>query len=258
MLNENKNILEIYDSVSEDVKYVSNSIIRLRVLATLFEKPQNMKSLTEVTKLSYSSISSTLHGLELKNLVYRESNKYYLSNSLKILMKTILEVKDVVNALEKFFNIIHDHIVDMIPNQSIVELYLMKDANLLESDGLDAYKIYNFIEEILIGAKNVMCIFPFFHIDFNQILNDSYKKGNNVEIIVSREVFEIYEEKSEVKYLSSFDAKNNFLLIVSEKIMILGLFRKDGQFDQNRLLVSKSEDSIKWGKNLFKYSKKKR
>ena len=83
MLNENKNILEIYDSVSEDVKYVSNSIIRLRVLATLFEKPQNMKSLTEVTKLSYSSISSTLHGLELKNLVYRESNKYYLSNSLK-------------------------------------------------------------------------------------------------------------------------------------------------------------------------------
>ena len=34
--------------------------------------------------------------------------------------------------------------------------------------------------------------------------------------------------------------------------MILGLFKDDGYFDQNRLLTSKNDDSIKWANNLYK------
>ena len=96
-MNENKNYLKNYDFVSEDIKFAANSIIRLRILSALFEKPQNMKDLADLTRLSYSSISSTLHGLELKEFVYRESNRYYLSNSLKVIIRHVLELKDVVN-----------------------------------------------------------------------------------------------------------------------------------------------------------------
>ena len=52
-MNENINYLKNYDSVSDDVKFAANSIIRLRILAALFEKSQNMKELTNLTKLSY-------------------------------------------------------------------------------------------------------------------------------------------------------------------------------------------------------------
>ena len=124
-MNENKNYLKNYDFVSEDVKFAANSIIRLRILAALFEKPQNMKNLADLTRLSYSSISSTIHGLELKDFVYRESNKYYLSNSLRVIMKHILELKDVVNLLSRFFNIIEGHVVHMIPKKSVGELHML-------------------------------------------------------------------------------------------------------------------------------------
>ncbi|WP_303738862.1 winged helix-turn-helix domain-containing protein [Methanobrevibacter thaueri] len=255
-MNENKNYLENYDFVSEDVKFAANSIIRLGILEVLFEKPQTMKDLADLTKLSYSSISSTIHGLELNEFVYRESNKYYLSNSLRVIMKHVLELKEVVNLLNRFFNIIEGHVVRMIPNESIVELWMISKSNLLESGGIDAYKIYNFIEGALIDANKVRCILPFYHLDFNRQLNCLIKNGKYVEIIASHEIFEIYEERSQSKYLSSFKGKNNFLLIVTDKMMIFGLFKENGHFDQNRLLTSRNRESIKWANNLFKNFKK--
>ncbi|MBQ8018487.1 MAG: DUF1724 domain-containing protein [Methanobrevibacter sp.] len=256
-MNENKNYLKNYDNVSEDVKYAANSIIRLKILASLFEKPQNMKELADNTKLNYSSISTTLNGLELKDFVYRESNKYFLSNSLKVQMQNVLELKEVVNLLNKFFNIIDGHVVDMVPNKSVAELYLLGKANLLESKGIDAYKINNFIENALNDAERVRCILPFYHISFNEKLNDLVNDDKHVEILVSQEIFNIFERNSEAKYLSSFKGKNNFLLIVTDKMMILGLFKEDGHFDQNRLLTSKNRDALKWSNNLYKTFKKK-
>lgn len=254
---ESKNYVKNYDSISEDVKFAANSIIRLKILAALFEKPQNMKDLAKFTRLSYSSISSTLHGLELKDFVYRESNKYYLSNSLKVQMNNVLELKEVVNLLNRFFNIIDGHIIDMVPNQSVAELYLLGKAKLLESKGIDAYKINNYIENALDDANRARCILPFFQKDFNEKLNTLVRNGKYVEIIVSHEIYEIYEEKSDVRYMSSFKEKNNFLLIFTDKIMILGLFKENGQFDQNRLVTSKNRDAIIWANNLFRNFKRK-
>ncbi len=257
IVNENKNYLKNYDFVSEDVKFAANSIIRLRILAALFEKPQNMKDLSDLTKLSYSSISSTIHGLELKDFVYRESNKYYLSNSLRVIMGHVLELKEVVNLLNRFFNIIEGHVVRMIPKKSVAEMSMISNSKLLESGGIDAYKIFNYIGDALIDADKVRCILPFYQLDLNKQLNYLVRKERYVEIIASHEVFEIYEEKSESKYLSSFKGKNNFLLIVTDRMMILGLFKENGHFDQNRLLTSKNGDAIKWANNLFKNFKKK-
>ena len=86
--------IENIDSIFEDVKFASNSFVRLKILATLFEKPQNMKELTENTNLSYSSVSSNMHEMELKHFVYRDHNKYFLINILhkqtRVLRKTVL------------------------------------------------------------------------------------------------------------------------------------------------------------------------
>ena len=251
-MNESLNYLESYESISEDVKYVSNSLIRLKLLAALYDKPQNMKELTDRTKLNYSSVSSILHGLELRDFVYRKSNRYHLTSCLKIQMENILKFKDVVNVVNDFFNIFNAHIVDMIPNQSIVELYLLHDAVLIESGGVDAYKIYNFIGNALDDADCVKCIMPFYHDDFNVQFNNLVENDKFVEAMVSGNLFEYYEEKSNIRYLSSFEGENNFLLISTDKMMIFGLFRDDGFFDQNRLITSKDQNSIKWADNLFK------
>jgi len=249
-MNKNKNYLNNYENVFEEVKYTTNSIIRLKILAALYQKPQNMKELTKTTKLKYSSISNILHGLELNNLIYHESNKYHLTNALKIQIQTVLEIKEVINLLNDFFNILDGHIVDIIPEQSVAELYLLGKANLLESNDVDAYKIYNYIENTIKEAEKIQCILPFYHVNFNKKFNTLVKKRKHVEIIVSEEIHDIYEKE--------FKGKNNFLLIVTDKTMILGLFKENGFFDQNRILTSKNKDSLKWANNLFKNFKNKK
>ena len=256
-MSENVKCLKNYGLISDDVKYVGKSVLRLKIIEALYEKPQDMKELTDNTKLSYSSISSNIHGLELKDMVYRKSNKYYLTNSLKLQMAHVLELKDIVNLLDKFDAIIDGHVVDMIPVQSINELFLLENADLLESEGVDAYKTYNFIETALDNIDDVQCVLPFYYENFNKKLNGLVEHEMVVEALVSEDVFPIYDEKSKIRYLSSFDCKNSFLLLAGNDFMILGLFKDDESFDQNRLLTSHSSDSVKWAKNLFGNFKKK-
>ena len=255
-MRRNEKNLKKYETISDDVKYVGKSVLRLKILEALNEQPQDMKELAASTRLSYSSISSNLHGLELNDMVYRKSNKYYLSNILDAQMIHIIEFRDIVNLLDKFDSIIDGHIVQMIPEQSINELYLLENADLLESDGVDAYRTYNFIESSLSGVEEVQCILPFYYEAFNRKLNGLVRNGGVVEALISDDVFDIYDEKSDILYFFTFKRKNTFLLLVSDEFMILGFFRDDGNFDQNRLLTSSSSDSIRWAKNLFRNFKK--
>ena len=255
-VEDSKSYLENYDSISEDVKYLNNSLIRLKILSSLYDEPLNMKDLNNATGLSYSSISSNMHNLELRGHVYRHHNKYFLSNSSRLHIEEIMELGNIICLLNEFFNILDKHLVNMIPNESVAELYLLGKANLMESDGIDIYKMYNFIENTLTSANEVKCILPFYYENFNVKLNDLVLNKKKVEIIVPKVVFEIFKEKSKVKKVSTFKGEHNFLLILTDEMMILGFFKEDGYFDQNRLLTSKNEDSIRWANNLFRNFKK--
>lgn len=252
----NEEYIQDLESIFENVKFTANSFVRLKILATLFVKPQNMKDITDETSLSYSSISSNMHELELRNFVYRENNKYYLTNSAKVRIKNILELNRIICLTNEFFNILDGHIVDMIPNESVVELYLLGQANLMESSGVDAYKTYNYIERCLNQAESVKCILPFCYDSFINILKKLISDDKEVEILISDLIVDIFEEKYELKDLNSFNESNSFLLIVTDKVMILGLFMENGYFDQNRLLTSRNPTSVAWANDLFENFKK--
>lgn len=255
-VEENKNYLKNYDSVSEEIKYLTKSLVRLKIISCLFLKPQNMKDLNDLTGLSYSSISTNMHDMELKGLVYRKSNKYFLSNSLKLKVKNILEFNEVVTLLNEFFNMLDKHLVDMIPNESVMELYLLGKANLLESDDVDVYRIYNYIESSLMRANEVKCILPFYYENFNKKLNALVEIDRDVEVMIPYSLLRTFEEKSKIVNLSTFKREDNFLLILTDDVMILGMFKDNGFFDQNRILTSKNPDSLKWAENLFENFKK--
>ena len=250
-VEENENYLKNYDSISEEIKYMTNSLVRLKILATLYDHPSNMKDLNQNTGLIYSSISSNMHKLELEEHVFRESNKYHLSNSTRLKIEQILELGYLITLLNEFFNILDKHLVTMIPNQSIAELYLLGKANLMESDAVDVYRMYNFMETALNSAEEVKCILPFYYENFNDILNGLVENNKKVEVMIPENIFNIFQKKSKVNDVSSFDGENVFLLIVTDQLMILGLFKDDGFFDQNRLLTSKNSDSIRWANNLY-------
>ena len=248
---KNNSYLKEYESVSDEIKYISNSLVRLKILETLYECPLNMKEINNTTGLSYSSISSNIHGLETEGHVYREINNYYLSNCAKLQMKNILEFNMVIKLLNKFFTILDNHIVDIIPSKSITEIFLLENAKILESNEINAYKTYDFIEECLTQANEVKCVLPFFYKNFNNKLIELIENKSNIELLVPSNVYELFNKNLEISNINYFSENNMFLLISTNDVMVLGLFKEDGYFDQNRLLTSKNEKSIKWADNLF-------
>ena len=171
-MNKNKNHIKSYNSVSEDIKFVSNSIIRLKILMTLIDEPKTMKGICDITGLTYSSISNALNALELKELVYRKFSQYHLSNILKLHLDDFVELKITINLLDDIYSFIEGHIIDSIPKKSINEFHLLECSILLESCDMDAFKLYKFIEEALGGANFARCILPVYHNKFNKKLND--------------------------------------------------------------------------------------
>lgn len=255
-MTRNKEHLEHYNTIFKDIKFVSNSVIRLRILKELYEKPSNMKELTCATDLSYSYVSSILSGLESRNMVCRKSNRFYLETSLKLQIENMMDFAILINLLEEIFNIVEGHVVDMLPNESIMEMHLLHDCVLMESDGINADMIDNLIEINLNEADRARCILPVYSDRLNDTLNDLAERGSYVELEVSKNLSEAYEENSNVKYLSTFNGKNAFLLIITDKAMLLGFFREEGIFDKNRILISTGDDSLKWANNAFGYFKK--
>ena len=273
-MNENQECMENYETISEEIKYITNSLVRLKILATLYEQPLNMKDINRTTGLSYSSISSNMFGLELGGFIYRSGNLYHISNTTELYVSNILELKDTINLFNKFFNILDAHIVDMIPEKSVAQLYLLGRAILVESNEKDVYRTYNIIQHALNEASSLKCVLPFFYGDFNKYINDLIDEGSHgpkaehSKATVSCESLMLDAEsqsdtipaiivENDNVDLTAFNIENAFLLVVTDKVMILGLFKEDGNFDQNRIITSKKEECIKWGENLFENFKNK-
>lgn len=241
-----------FDTIFEDVKFTTNSFVRLKVLAVLFEKPRNMKEMTDTTQFSYSAVSSTIHDLENKNWVYRDHNKYFLTNSTKIRIGNILELDSMFSLIDEFFNILHGHIVDMIPVDSILDFKMLQTAVMMESSGVDAYRTYQYIQNCLKDAECVRCVMPIFYEPYFEVLSELISDEKDVEIYVPENLLNSFEIKSGIECLNPFDELDSFLLIITDKEMVLGFFMDNGYFDQTRILTSKNEDSLIWAMNLYK------
>lgn len=255
---KNKNHTESFKNVFDELKYVSNSYVRLTILLSLNNKAKDLKELKNDTKIPYSSLSNNVHNLEMKGMVYFDVDKYHLLNSTKLLIKELIELNNVIKVLDNLFHIIEGHDLECIPMCSKLELYLLEESKLLESNIVDVYKFFNYIDEALQNAKYVHCIIPVYHQKFKDRFNEIADNHRFIEIFASEDVYKKYRKNSKVKFITPFSEKRNFLLIITDKLMVMGFFRNDGAFDQTRLVSSSSKESLEWAYNLFRFFKKKK
>lgn len=249
----NKMYLKNYDKISEEMKYVANSLLRLRLLFSLYECPMTMKEINSKTRLSYSAISSHIHALEAIEYVTRKESVYYLSNTTKILLRNLLEFNNSLNVLRKFYNILENHKVRGIPDELISKIYMIEDSQLLESSGMNAYKINSVIIDTINKSDSLRIILPISFQELTESINTLIENNTKIELKVSNKIFDDFTRGMN---LESISVKNvigdfNFLLIIADETMILGLYKKDGNYDQNRILISKSHNSLKWANALY-------
>ena len=256
------NTLENYEPISKDIKFLPKSLIRLTILKKLYESPMNMKEINQETNINYSAISNTLHMLELAGHVYRKKNNYQLSNSMRIYVSNILKLAELTILLDEISEITQNHIVNSLPLESIYELNNLNGIDLIESDGLNVYKTYELIEKAIMKSEHVNAILPFSYCDINDSFNEVLKKDKKIRLISPLEIKDILfkhlnisDDNLEINFFD-FKETDYLLLISTDKKMMLGFFKDDGAYDQNRLLTSTDDKCISWANELFENFKK--
>lgn len=268
MINQTKENYSTLLKIEEDMKFLTKSEIRLKILRCLNFSPTSIKEIVKKTGLTYSSVSSNINKLQKKNKIVKKDNKFQLSHITQINLENILDFHKTLELIENYEKFWNKHNIDFINHNAQQNLTDLYSAQLIESTSIDIYKTHNTIKKYLLNSKKIKAIFPYLHPDYPKIIESILENNGEIELIINDTIYNnlILKIKEETRQKAM---KNNKLIVHSikkpvniyltscETHMSLGLFKNDGSFDQNRILFSSNERSIKWGDQLFQDIKNK-
>lgn len=252
-----------FSIVEDELKYLTNSEIRLKVLVDLLEGPLKIRDINRSSLLSYSSVSSNVHKLCKEGYVEKIHNSFRLTNLGFIYITILMDFHDVVTTISNFSDFWLDHDISSLSIGDLRKLSSLEGSELIKCNYTDIYKTHKEFKRIFKDSKHLKVIFPYMHPEYPKLIRRLILKGVKVELIVSEGILNSFikdigkdvvkkglaEGNFSLKYL---DEDIKIALAISNRFVSVGLFKTDGTYDQNRLLLSDKEKAIVWGLNLFK------
>ena len=255
--------MNFQNEINNDIKFLAQSEIRLKILSELNKKPDHIRGLVKRTENTYSSISSNLIKLEHNNHIQKIDNKYYVNPITEIYYTTLMDFKNSVELINNYNTFWTKHNIDKLSVESIKRLTDLKDSKLVETTIIDIYKTHNTTKQQLLESKSVKAIFPFLHPEHPEMIESILKNNGTIELVIPQSIYKalLFNINTKVRKtaikkrkLKVFPVEDelNIYLTICDKTISLGLFKNDGSFDQNRILISNSQKSHQWAEDLFK------
>lgn len=255
------------EDINDDIKFFAKSEIRMKILSELNKQPDNIRGIVKKTNITYSSVSSNIGKLEKRNYITKTNKKYYIAPMTEVFFNSIMEFKhsvDLINTYDKFWD---KHNLKQLSIESVKNITDLKDSELIETTPIDIFKTHNTIKEQIIESKNVKAIFPYLHPEYPKLIERVLNNQGSVELILHQSIFKELilniNKKTRKKAIRNkkfrvykFKEELNLYLTLCDENISLGLFKNDGSFDQNRILISNNPKSNVWASELFEHVKK--
>lgn len=255
-----------HSEINSEIQFLAKSEIRMKILSELYNHPDNIRGLVKKTKITYSSVSSNINKLEENNYIKKVDKKYFINPMAKMYFNNLMEFKKSIDIINDFNSFWDKHNLNQLGIDSMKNIADLKNSTLIETTPLDIYRTHNTIKSQLVDSKEVKAIFPYLHPEYPKLIEEILKKGGSVELIVPKNILnpiitpidgKLRKNSQISKKLKVHPVKNelNLYLTLCDGKMSLGLFKNDGSFDQNRILISGDSKSYNWANELFKHVK---
>ena len=253
---------EDFSNFQEEIKFLINSEIRLKILGCLYNSPASIKQIEEKTNYGYSSILDNINKLEQRRFIYSVNDKFYLYNKMKLRIVHMLNFNRSARMLKDNAVFLNDSLLD-IHVDTTKDLSALEGAKLVESNNIDLFKATDTFQRSLMGFKFLKGIFPYFHPRHDDIISYWIDNECTVELILPDEVTEAVKDfireyvpkspKIKNKYVRVIpnDLNIQFAFTVSDKCLVLAFYHKSGGFNQNAVIASTTKEAIAWGLKLF-------
>lgn len=246
-------VLKEYIYVSEEIKHLNNSNVRLTILFSLLNEEFSMKEINEKTKINYGSLSYNIKTLITQDYVLYDANSYFLSASCEMYIRFLKLFNETIMILKNLFELFDGHKIKNISQKEFFNMVPLKECEIIESGGIKVGMIRKLIKDTVKEADKIKAILPVSFPELIAEFENSIAEEKIMDLVLFREIncFNDNEINSYIQKLNYFNNDYNFLLIITNEVFLFGLYKKEGTFDQNRLLVGNSDDGLEWANNLF-------
>ena len=252
---ENFKTLEV---IEKDLKFMAKSIIRIKLLKSLENSTYTVKELANDTGLCYSSVSTNLNKLEEREYISKIDKRFSTKELTSLYLENIVEFDQTIGIIESFKELWNQHNIEELNQKAMLNLTSLIQSELIKSTPLDIYRTHNILKDQLLNSKKIKLIFPYLHPEYPEIIKESIENGADIELIIPKEIHDefyyklVNNEDNNQLNIKSSERNLNIYLTITEEEMSLGLFKNDGSFDQNRILISDDKEALEWASELFK------
>lgn len=253
-----------FNEIKDELKFLTNSKVRFQILTCLYDAPATVSEIHEITDLKYSSITSNLKKLVELDYVTKEDNEYQLKTHTRLQLLNILYLNNNLEFIHEYDEFLNNHIVVNDELQAIGTLPYIKNIELIQANNINPYLATETIEETMMRKGRVKSICIYLHPNCSGMIQFMMNQESDFEVIVPLE-FAQYIIKHAYEYLTDIPLKNirfnikplretplRIVLVVSEHEIVVGLVRKEGNFNKNCVLRSEDSSARAWGIQVFR------
>lgn len=246
----------------KDVKYILTSGMRTKLLLSLYEYPKNLEDLRNELVKPSATILHGLKELETINLVKKVQKHYNLTSNGYLLTTNLIKLIENWNSINKSKKFWNNHNLSDIPEEMLKNVYLLKDAEYVNSTTSNLSNAFNNYIKLISDAKRLKILLPIYSENhFEHLIKQlNENKLEHLELIVSKDILKSIEKnellansllKNSKVHITTLDMNLKIFLTLSDEFMSLTLFFKDGHYDDSQILIGKDKNALKWAFNLF-------
>ncbi|MDD1775343.1 MAG: DUF1724 domain-containing protein, partial [Methanobacterium sp.] len=247
----------------EDLKFVSSSTVRTKIIICLTEGTTRLKDLKEYLGIDSSTILHAMKKLESKDLIYKKGDEYFISQTGIVVGLKLIDIIKMLFIFKENEDLMFDSDVPLDIVSEFKDLHFTDFILPKTTDFNFAQHFSNYIYE----SDNIRALAPICNNNIIETCKMIVERGKRLDVILNPSVFrksreylkpDVFEQlmdliKEEKIKIWSIDQDLNTSFFLTDKFVILGFIISDGKDFTLKDMISYHPNAIEWGNRLFDF-----
>ena len=231
----------------------------------LQEQPKTSSILRNEIDTSASSVIHAARDLEKEDLLVERENGYNLTSVGSVVAAKLHDIIQTMNIFDQEKDFWLAHNVEAIPQPFLNRINEIGDYEILTSSVRNIFKTFTVYKELTQKARTFQGVSPIFVDAFIPMVKKLLENKAKVQLALTDKVLDELVDIDQAGFRTIMENENLNLwrldeevqvaFTVTDTVLALGLFGRDGIYDVSHDLVSRDKGAINWGRELFKYYK---
>jgi len=235
---------------------------RQRLLLLLMEGPRNIDQIKTSLNVTSKSMMPQINKLKEQNLIinHKEDGSYRLSSIGRITVRNMMPLLRTLGVLEENNEYWASMDLTTIPDELACRLGELGECMVIDPDVNHLFDLPLEFTENLKRSHHVRSFISYFHPLYPSLYSELSQRGADLELILTRPVFERMKENCYNELQTMMDSENTKIYIcddemkltitLTERFIYICFFNDEGRYDHKKVM-SFDESALRWGNELI-------